>query len=352
MITLDEVSKIYPSKAGDVVALDAVSLQVQPGEIFGVIGKSGAGKSTLIRCVNLLEKPSSGDVIIDGQNLIQLSSKELRQARHGIGMVFQHFNLLATRTVFDNIALPLELIHADKSIIQVRVKKLLELVELTDKAAAYPSQLSGGQKQRVAIARALATEPKVLLCDEMTSALDPETTISILNLIRDINEKLNLTMLLITHEMDVIKRIADKVAVIDQGEIVEQGDVVDIFKRPQSAVAKRFTQDALHSELPSELSSVLQQHHTSDTPELLLRLRFIGEATNDPIINEVIKHCNVTVSILQANIDFLRHEVMGTMLVSMSGDKAQLQKVNDFLTSKGVVFEELGYVITDRPATA
>jgi len=242
MIELKNINKIYITKSGAHHALKNINLHVAPGEIVGVIGKSGAGKSTLIRCVNLLERPTSGSVRVNNVELTTLNPQQLRQARHQIGMIFQHFNLLSTRTVFENVAFPLQLLKQPKNEIDQTVSLLLEKVGLSDRCDAYPSQLSGGQKQRVAIARALATKPQVLLCDEMTSALDSETTEDILKLIRGINQELGLSILCITHEMSVIKAITDRVAVIDYGEIVECAGVVDLFKSPQTPITKRLIQ--------------------------------------------------------------------------------------------------------------
>jgi D-methionine transport system ATP-binding protein len=239
MIELENVSKVFHIKKTIVEALKNVSLNVGAGEIFGVIGSSGAGKSTLIRCINLLERPSTGRVIIDNKDLCKLSPKQLTLARRDIGMIFQHFNLLSSRTVFGNVAFPLELSHTKKEEIEKRVKELLVLVGLEAKAEDYPAMLSGGQKQRVAIARTLASQPKVLLCDEATSALDPETTLSILSLLKDINRKFGITILLITHDMNVVRAICDKVAVISEGQLIEQGAVKDVFDRPKTAVTRR-----------------------------------------------------------------------------------------------------------------
>ena len=250
MIELLNLSKSFKTKNKTIHALSDVSLTVEKGEIFGVIGTSGAGKSTLIRCVNLLEKPNEGKVIVDNIELTKLSDAQLTLERRKIAMIFQHFNLLSSRTVFDNIAFPLELEGKSKSAIKEKVNSLLDLVGLNDKAKDYPANLSGGQKQRVAIARALANDPKVLLCDEATSALDPATTKSILKLLKSINQKLNLTILLITHEMEVIKTICDKVAVIDHGKLAEQGNVEQIFTNPKQEITKGFIQSSLNVELP------------------------------------------------------------------------------------------------------
>jgi D-methionine transport system ATP-binding protein len=246
MIELRNITKRFIQKKKETVALNGVSLHVPKGKIFGVIGSSGAGKSTLIRTVNLLERPTSGEVIIDGVNLLNLSSSELAKERRQIGMIFQHFNLLSSKTVFENIAFPLQLDNTPKEAIKQRVLELLNLVGLSEKQHDYPSSLSGGQKQRVAIARTLATNPKVLLCDEATSALDPATTLSILTLLKDINTRLNITILLITHEMNVVKRICDEVAIISEGQLIEQGPVAEVFTNPQTAVARDFLTSSIN----------------------------------------------------------------------------------------------------------
>ena len=250
MIELKNVSKVFYKHKAPVNALSDVSLAVSAGEIFGVIGSSGAGKSTLIRCINLLERPTSGQVIVNGQVLSALGARQLVLARRDIGMIFQHFNLLSSRTVFSNIAFPLELSHTPKPEIDRRVRELLALVGLEDKIHDYPVSLSGGQKQRVAIARTLASSPKVLLCDEATSALDPETTLSILSLLKDINRRFRITILLITHEMNVVRAICDRVAVISEGRLIEQGLVREVFSHPQAELTRRFISAALAFGLP------------------------------------------------------------------------------------------------------
>lgn len=250
MIELKNVSKVFYKHKVAVNALSDVSLQVAEGEIFGVIGSSGAGKSTLIRCINLLERPTSGQVVVNGQVLSELAARQLVLARRDIGMIFQHFNLLSSRTVFANIAFPLELSHTPKATIEQRVRELLALVGLEDKMHDYPVSLSGGQKQRVAIARTLASNPKVLLCDEATSALDPETTLSILSLLKSINRRFRITILLITHDMNVVRAICDRVAVISEGRLIEQGRVTEVFSDPQTELTRRFISSALSFGLP------------------------------------------------------------------------------------------------------
>ena len=343
MIELRNVNKTYYVSNTAVNALVDIDITVNPGQIFGVIGKSGAGKSTLIRCVNLLERPTSGAVVVNGQDLTQLAHKQLRLARHSIGMVFQHFNLLNIRTAYQNVALPLELLGMTKQEINNRVLPLLKLTGLDHKTHAYPSRLSGGEKQRVAIARALATHPKVLLCDEMTSSLDPETTAAILQLIKDINRQLNLSILLITHEMDVIKALADRVAVLDHGRIIEQDDVATIFKRPKTAVAKRLTQSTLKVALPPALQEKLQQNSIADG-YTLLRINFLGKTAAEPIVSHLIKEYNVHINILQANLEFVRDEMVGVMLVAAHADHEKIQQGIHFLREKGLQVEVLGYV--------
>lgn len=347
MIKLQNVSKYYLDRGKSVHALEHINLHVKPGEIFGVIGKSGAGKSTLIRCVNLLERPSKGKVIVDNQELTALNGTALRKARHNIGMIFQHFNLISTRNVFDNIAFPLQLQGIDKKTLTNRVNELLALVNLADKSHAYPSQLSGGQKQRVAIARALASKPKVLLCDEMTSALDPETTVTILALIKKINIEMQLSILLITHEMDVIKTIADRVAVIDQGRIIECADVVELFRHPQTAVSQSFTQQSLHGQLPGILQKKLHQNSQNPADRIVLRITFLGDAATEPKIDELIRHSELHINILQANLDYLCHETIGTMIVSANNDATHIEKALIYLHENGLNVEVLGYARFD-----
>lgn len=349
MIELHNLQKYYETKAGRLHALHDINLSVAPGEIVGVIGKSGAGKSTLIRCVNLLERPSSGSVKVNGIELTTLNAKQLREARHHIGMVFQHFNLLSTKTVFDNVAFPLRLQKHARESIQKTVLNLLDRVGLIQFKDRYPSQLSGGQKQRVAIARALATKPKVLLCDEMTSALDPETTHEILQLIRDINQEMQLSILCITHEMDVIKTIADRVAVISDGRIVECESVVDIFKHPKTAIAKRFVESVLRSDLPNDIHFAM---HDEPMPEdlMILRLTFSGRATLEPVLDELMRQTHIKTSILQANIEPLRETLIGRMVVAVDAEHKKMDAVFAYLEKKGLMVEVVGYV--DRQSWA
>lgn len=335
MIKIDHLSKIYTSRKGNVIALGDISLEITKGAIYGIIGLSGAGKSTLVRCLNRLEEPTSGRVLIDGQDITQLSGKGLREARQTIGMIFQHFHLLQSRTVAENIAFPLEIAGYKKKDITNRVQELLRLVGLEDKTDAYPAQLSGGQKQRVGIARALATRPKVLLCDEATSALDPQTTVSILNLLREINQQFGLTIIMITHEMKVIKEICSDVAVIDASKIVEYGPVEDVFIQPQSAIAKEFISSVFPNELPSDLLRELAAHPDSE----IVRIHFLGSRASDPIIADLMKDCDVRANILYGSIDHLRSTLFGTLTLELQGSTEQLAKAHAYLSERGLKME-------------
>ena len=345
MIQLSHIEKTYDSPSGPVKALKGIDLTIERGEIFGIIGLSGAGKSTLIRCINMLERPTAGKVIVDGQDMTAMSEKELRKARKNIGMIFQHFNLLSSATVYDNIAFPLRLSHTPEEEIKKKVLPLLDLVGLADKAHQYPSQLSGGQKQRVGIARALASEPKVLLCDEATSALDPQTTRSILELIQDINRKLSLTVVVITHEMQVIKDICDKVAVIENGVIAEQGTVLEVFTNPQKPITKDFISVLLSNELPA----AFRGGEVSKTPlpgaYLLLRLTFIGESASDPVLAGMIrKFPEIEVTMLFGNLDQIKSTPFGRMIIGITGPEARIQEALQYLRQQDLKEEVIGYV--------
>ncbi|MDM5186908.1 ATP-binding cassette domain-containing protein [Bacillus sp. DX4.1] len=333
MIELKNVSKIFTTKKGKVEALKPTSLKVEKGEIFGIIGYSGAGKSTLIRCVNVLEKPTTGHVNINGSDLTTLSTKELAKARQKIGMIFQGFNLLKTVTVYENIALPLRLTGISKTEIENRVEKYLRIVGLFDRKDAYPSELSGGQKQRVAIARALSHEPEVLLSDEATSALDPETTESILDLLLEINEKIGITILLITHEMNVIQRICDRVAVMEHGAVVESGTVKEVFTNPQHATTKKFVNSAFAAKIPAALQSELK-----DTGEIVT-LSFIGNSSGEPALAVATKRFQVYPNILSGNITQLKHEAYGKLIVHMQGEKSEVHRALVFLQEQGIIVE-------------
>ncbi len=342
MIQIKQLKKIYGSHEHEVLALNNINIEITPGKIFGVIGKSGAGKSTLIRCVNLLERPTVGQIIIDNIDLTKLSVRDLRQQRRQIGMIFQHFNLLESRTVYENIALPLELAGNNKQIIRDKVLPLLRLVNLQDRQNYYPKQLSGGQKQRVAIARALVTNPKLLLCDEATSSLDPESTASILQLLKQINRELNLTILLITHEMDVIKNICDRVAILDNGNLVEQGTVINIFTDPKSEITKRLTQSALHLELPNYLQKKLHNEYAAGLNPIV-RLVFIGSTTDEPIVTALLKRFDVAVSILQADLESIHDVTVGFLVCRLIGKQDNTKKALEYLNNLEIKTEVIGY---------
>ncbi|WP_105903063.1 methionine ABC transporter ATP-binding protein MetN [Vibrio gangliei] len=344
MIEINQVNKVFYQGSKKIPALIDINLHIPQGEIFGVIGSSGAGKSTLIRCVNMLEAPTSGSVLVDGLDLTKLSSKELSQARRNIGMIFQHFNLLSSRTVFDNVALPLELAKIEKAKIEQRVTKLLELVGLADKHDSYPANLSGGQKQRVAIARALASEPKVLLCDEATSALDPATTKSILELLKTINKQLNLTILIITHEMDVVKNICDKVAIIGGGRLVEQGLVSDIFAHPKTELAQEFIRSTLDLSIPEDYKARLQATQVEGSIPLV-RLEFTGASIDAPVISQLSRKFNIDVSILSSDIDYAGGVRFGLMVAEFFGEAEQAEQAMVFLKEHNIKVEVLGYVL-------
>lgn len=344
MIELRGITQTYQGSQGPVEALKGIDLTIQPGEVFGIIGKSGAGKSSLVRVINLLNRPTTGQVIVGGQDLTQLNDAQLREARREIGMVFQHFNLLSSRTVFDNAALPLELAGMDKAAIRERVNPLLELVGLSALADRYPAQISGGQKQRVGIARALASRPKVLLSDEATSALDPETTRSILDLLRQVNRELGLTVVLITHQMQVIKQVADRVAVIEAGRIVEQGRVLDVFTRPQQAITKSLIDEILPQELPAsvldhvrKLAGQLSAGRTGQ----LLRLSYAGDSAYQPILSQLIRQFGVDMSILHGQVDEIQDETFGSLAVYASGEAESVRGAVAHLRAGGVEVEEV-----------
>lgn len=343
MITFENITKTYGGKT-HVQALKGISLTIHDGEIFGIIGKSGAGKSTLVRCINMLEKPTTGKVIIDDKELTAMSDSQLRAERKNIGMIFQHFNLLSSRTVFDNIAFPLELAGASKEVIRSKVDSLLELVGLTDRQFNYPSQLSGGQKQRVGIARALASDPKILLCDEATSALDPQTTKSILELLKDINKRLSITIVIITHEMAVIKEICDRVAVIEGGVIKEQGRVIDVFTNPQSETMKEFVKSVINMELPEGIKKLGVTDQPSPDRDMLVRFRFKGAATNEPLVVNIARKFNLDVSVLYGNIDYIQDVPFGYLIVVIMGDMKAQTEAYSYIKTQPVESEVLGYV--------
>ena len=344
MIDLSHIEKIYDSPSGPVRAIKDISLHINRGEIYGIIGLSGAGKSTLVRCINLLERPTSGRVTVDGQDITAMSESQLRQARKSIGMIFQHFNLLSSATVYENVAFPLRLVNTPKEKIDKKVTELLELVGLADKASQYPSQLSGGQKQRVGIARALASEPKILLCDEATSALDPQTTKAILQLIRDINAKLKLTVVVITHEMQVIKDICDKVAVIDKGVIAEKGNGLEVFTNPQQPITKEFISVLLSNDLPVGFREREVHQEQFSGSILLIRITFIGEAANEPVISRLIKNFDLNVGILFGSLDDIKGVPFGRLIISLDGRQLEIQEALEYVQKQNLKVEVIGYV--------
>lgn len=352
MIKLVNVEKTYYSKAGNIAALKKTNLEIKEGTIFGIIGLSGAGKSTLIRCINMLEVPTSGQVFVDGQELTAMSEAQLRKARQNIGMIFQHFNLLASRTVFDNVAFPLEIQGIPRDKIKARVEELLELVQLSDRGDYYPSQLSGGQKQRVGIARALASNPKVLLSDEATSALDPQTTKSILQLLRDINSRLNLTIVMITHQMEVVKEICDQVAVIENGTIIEEGSMYKVFTEPQQETTKEFVKTVNDIRIPSIINTESMQQTYFPDARLLLNLTFLGgeddeegpTGADQPLVSSIIKKFGVDVNIISGKVDYLKDLPYGTLLVELIGEEAEIKNALQYIYDKKVKVEVIGYV--------
>lgn len=343
MIFLDGITKVFYKQKSAFKALDNVSLEVPKGKIYGVIGASGAGKSTLIRCVNLLEKPTQGRVLVDGQDLLSLSSKELAHARRQIGMIFQHFNLLSSRTVAGNVALPLELAGRPAGEIRQRVEELLALVGLEDKINEYPANLSGGQKQRVAIARTLANNPKVLLCDEATSALDPATTRSILALLRDINRRLGITILLITHEMDVVKTICDEVAIISGGVLIEKGPVGNLFSNPQTELAKQFIASALHVEIPEQIQLRLSPAYAADKKPLL-KLEISSESASTPVLSNMSRTVGVDFQIVSSQLDHTAGIQFGIMLITLFDQPEKWEEAIAFFEKHQIRVTRLGYV--------
>lgn len=339
MIKLTHISKNFASGGRTVHAVQDVSLSIGKGEIFGIIGFSGAGKSTLVRCINLLERPTSGSVTVDGKEMTALSARELRQARKKIGMIFQHFNLMPSRTVFGNVAYPLRGSGLSREQIADKVHRLLELVGIGDKAEAYPKQLSGGQKQRVAIARALANDPNVLLCDEATSALDPQTTKAILRLLKDLNEKLGITVVIITHEMAVVKEICDRVAVMEHGRVVEQGEVFNVFADPRQEITRSFIHTTSNlrkiEELIEEDSPVVQLK----PGELIVRLSYIQRNVSEPLISTVSRKFDITLNIIFSDIAIVQNAPIGGTVAIISGEREQITQAIAYLIEKNVGVE-------------
>lgn len=334
MITIKNLSKIYETDGKKVEALKDINLVINDGDIFGIMGLSGAGKSSLLRCINMLERPTKGEVLINNINIGELKSPDLRNIRKKIGMIFQHFNLLMNSTVYDNIAFPMKLSGKKNSEIESKVKELLKVVELEDKKNAYPSQLSGGQKQRVGIARALANNPDILLSDEATSALDPSTTESILELLKSINRKYGITIIIITHEMQVIKKICRNVAVLEDGVIVESGSVFDIFSNPKTAISKKFLKDMI-SEYPVD---VFQDRKSN---EKILKVTFTGDSAEKPFISQIIKKYNVDANIIGGKIETIQDTKFGSLIIKITGDELNLNSAINYLYENKLGIEVL-----------
>ena len=329
LIEVRDLRKVYPVPGGEVVALDGINLSIDKGQIYGIIGMSGAGKSTLIRCMNRLDTPTEGQILIDGQNILAMNGRQLMQMRRKVSMIFQQFNLLMQKTVARNVRYPMEIAGVPRKKADERVKELLKIVELEGKADAYPIQLSGGQRQRVAIARALASNPEVLLCDEATSALDPMTTQSILTLLQDINKRLGITVVLITHEMAVIRQICTRVAILDGGRIAEEGTVDDVFVHTRSAAGRR-----LFGIVPSKQEEVLPEKPA-------LRIVFDDGRENQPIIAGLVKQCGVDVNILSADVKRIGGKSYGQMLIEMPQDDETRKKIIQFLSDEGLTVKEV-----------
>lgn len=338
MIEFENVSKVFQGKDSDVEALKNVNLKIETGDIYGIIGFSGAGKSTLIRTINALEKPTEGRVLIDGEDINQLSESELRKRRKKIGMIFQQFNLLESKSVYDNVALPLKLNKVNKAQIKEKVEEVLKIVELSDKKNAYPGQLSGGQKQRVGIARALVSDPSILLSDEATSALDPKTTTEILRLLKRINRELGITIVLITHEMNVIQKICNHVAVMENGVVVERGDVIDIFSAPQQHITKNFVSSIIHDQVPELLVEGIRKETRNNE---ILKLKFLDSDSTESVLSLVNKNFEVETNILFANISEIQERVLGIIIVQILGSAEEIAKSKQFITEHRVGYTRI-----------
>lgn len=331
MIQIQNLTKTYMTKRGAVTGVDNVTMDIEKGEIFGIVGYSGAGKSSLIRCINLLERPTSGTIIVDGKDLTALKGGELRKARLKIGMIFQHFYLISQKTVYDNIAFALRAAGMNAKDIDVRVSELLEMVGLAEKRNVYPAQLSGGQKQRVGIARALANNPDVLLCDEATSALDPNTTLSILRLLKDINRKLNITIVLITHEMNVVKEICDRMAIMQGGAVLEEGQVYDIFADPQQELTKEFISSVVSFNVPEQI--------LSETEGLLVKLLFKGAMAGEGVVSDMLQKYQIKGNFLHGSIEYIQERPLGIFIMELKGEKATIAEALKYLESRATLVE-------------
>ncbi len=338
MIDIEHVSKVFQAPSGDVQALQDVSIHVEKGDIYGIVGFSGAGKSTLLRLVNRLESPDTGTVTVAGENLSSLSKKQMLLLRRKIGMVFQQFNLLEGKSVYHNIAIPLKLAGASKAEIDKRVGEVLRFVELEDKRDNYVSQLSGGQKQRVGIARALATSPDILLCDEATSALDPQTTESILRLLQRVNREMGVTILLITHQMQVIQLICNRVAVMEGGSVVEEGTVLDVFGQPKTEVSKRFVRTVINDRVPEAFTGIVREEKRNQKVDLL---KFIGDAVKEPLIANLCRMEGLEVNILGATIQEMQGSVMSVFILQLIGDEEKILEAERRIDKAGAIRERL-----------
>ena len=338
IISFENLSKRYEKKGQTFVALDNVTFKVNKGDVYGLIGFSGAGKSTLLRMVNALETPTEGKVFVKGVDLTSLKESKLREIRKDIGMIFQEFNLLETKTVFDNIAIPLVLRHENKQKIKARVEELLKFVGLEDKAKALPGELSGGQKQRVGIARALATEPEILLCDEATSALDPDTTESILNLLARVNKELNVTILFVTHTIRVVQKLCNRVAILEHGKLVENGSVIDIFSKPKSTIAKRFVETVIPSKIPESIVAELKKYEANYK---VIRIFFHAEHATDDVIWQINAKLGVHTNVMFASVTELQGRVLSIITLQLTGNEGDFKKVEDYINSHGIAFEEV-----------
>lgn len=333
MIEIRSLSKVYHTKNGTVKGVDDVSLTIQEGEIYGIVGYSGAGKSSLLRCINLLERPTSGQIKVDGKDLTSLNGENLRLARLKIGMIFQHFYLISQKTVFENIAFSLKAAKYPPGKIKARVEDLLEMVGLADKRDVYPSQLSGGQKQRVAIARALANNPTVLLCDEATSALDPTTTKSILNLLKKINKELNITIVLITHEMNVVKEICNRMAIMQQGKVIEEGSVYDVFANPQTELTQEFIESVVSFDIPEVILEACEGP--------IVKVMFKGEIAGEGVISDMLKQFQVAGNFLHGSIEYIQEMPLGIFIMELKGQDEEVNKALSYIENRAVQVEVL-----------
>lgn len=336
MLEFQNITKIYESKKKQIVGVDNVSLTINKGDIFGIVGYSGAGKSSLLRCVNLLERPTSGKILVDGIDLTKLSGSKLRVARLKIGMIFQHFYLISQKTVGENIAFALRAAKTPKNKIPTKVTELLEMVGLTDKRDVYPGQLSGGQKQRVGIARALANNPSILLCDEATSALDPKTTLSILKLLKEINQRLGITIVLITHEMDVVKEICNRMAIMQDGRVIEEGEVYDIFAEPKEPLTKEFINSVVSFEIPNEILKEVKGQ--------VIKILFKGDVAGEGVISDTMQRFNVKGNFLHGTIEYIQERPLGIFIMELQGETAAVNEAKHYMEQRGALVEVIEHV--------